>query len=86
MQINIKSSEANMLIEQLAAATGESKTQAVTEAVRLRLASIGRQHDARQRVEDVIRIADAIRARLPEQLPTQAELDAIFYDEDGLPR
>jgi antitoxin VapB len=86
MQFNVKNREANELIEQLVAVTGESKTQAVTEAVRERLCKIERERSLEERLAKVMAIVDAIRAQLPEKLPTQAEMDAWFYDEDGMPK
>ena len=86
MQTNIKSVMANQLIDRLAAMTGESKTQAVTEAVRLRLADIERRTGMERRIADVNAMVDRFRARLPDKLPSQAEMDAWFYDEDGLPK
>ena len=86
MQFNIKSREANLLINRLATTTGESKTEAVTRAVRERLAKIERQQNLEERLARVLAITDSIRADLPEKLPTQAEMDDWFYDEHGLPR
>jgi hypothetical protein len=86
VQVNIKSIEANGLIDRLTQLTGESKTRAITESLRLRLAALEREADTQKRIADVNRLVDDLRSRLPRNLPTQAELDAWIYDPDGLPR
>jgi antitoxin VapB len=82
MALSIKSDEADRLARELAATTGESLTDAVTEAVRERLA---RERDRRtvDMRRQMRRLAGEVR-RMPvvDGRPT----DEIFgYDERGLP-
>ena len=87
MSLNIKNGEAERLARQLAAATGESVTAAVTEAVRERLDRV--QHaDQSAGQERAARIAEiaadaAGRWREPYRSGDHGEL---LYDEFGLPR
>lgn len=86
MHLNIKSDETHALATRLATETGESLTFAVTQAVRERLARIEREKSFEERLARVMALATSIRSRLPEKLPTQTEMDDMFYDEDGLPK
>jgi antitoxin VapB len=81
MSLNIKNVETYRLIRELADATGESMTQAVTIAVLERLERVRKDFD----VEDVLEMAQQIREALP---PGYLDLDhdALLYDDDGLPR
>jgi antitoxin VapB len=88
MQLNLKDPETNAMVTRLSEVTGLSKAGAVKAAVKAQLAEIeaARAADIARRVADVNRLVDEFRARLPTPLPTQAELDAWMYDDDGLPR
>ena len=87
MAMSIKSPEAERLARRLAAATGESMTGAITNALRERLerieASSGEARRARaERLADIAadaapRWTDALRA---------ADHGELLYDEKGLPR
>lgn len=84
MPLNIKNEATHALARELADATGESLTEAVTVAVRERLERLRLRaglDDAR--VEAALVIARDIRERidLGDDDPT-----AFLYDEDGLPR
>jgi antitoxin VapB len=80
--LNIKNPEATRLIRELAEATGESMTQALTTAVRERLDRV--QAQAAQ--DEVGAIVDELRSRLPERYLDQ-DFDALLYDPaTGLPR
>lgn len=82
MTLNIKNPETNRLIRELAEATGESMTQALTTAVRERLARV--RADAER--DEVWALVEEIRARLPEGYFDQ-DFDRLLYDETtGLPR
>ena len=84
MSLNIKNDEATRLIRELADATGESMTEALTIAVRERLERIHAE-DSR-RTERVWAIVDELRARLGETYLDQ-DFDALLYDETtGLPK
>ena len=83
MALSIKSDEADRLARELAATTGESLTDAVTEALRERLErerarrTVDLQRQLRRLAEDV--------GRLP--VIDDRTADAILgYDEQGLPR
>lgn len=84
--LNIKNPEAYRLVKELADATGESMTQAVTEAVRQRLERIkaearpGKDFD----VEEILAMAREIGSRFPPGYLETAFDD--LYGEDGLPR
>lgn len=84
MSLNIKNTETNRLIRELAEMTGESMTDAITIAVQERLARLraADQEDAAK----VWAIVRELRARLtPEYL--DQDFDKLLYDEEtGLPR
>jgi antitoxin VapB len=84
MSLNLKNPETARLIRELADATGESMTQAVTTAVRERLHRL-RAGDA-ERSERVWAIVRELRARLPDGYLDQ-DFDDLLYDPaTGLPR
>lgn len=82
MALSIKSDEADRLARELAAATGESLTEAVVVALRERLA---RQRDVREAnlVSRVHRLQDEVAA-MP-LVDTRPADEIIGYDEHGLP-
>jgi antitoxin VapB len=82
MSLNIKDPEAHRLAEQIARATGETMTRAVTEALRERLARLERR-SARASVEELLAIAERAASHLKGPYLDHAEL---LYDEHGLPR
>lgn len=82
MTLNIKNPETTRLIRELAQATGESLTQALTTAVRERLGRLR----AETQPDDVWAIVDDIRSRLPAGYLDQ-DFDRLLYDETtGLPK
>lgn len=87
MSLNIKNEEAERLARQLAAATGESVTRAITVAVNERLDRLrDRDAAATQRREARIReIAADAAGRWVEPYRSAAHGD-LLYDEAGLPR
>ena len=86
MSLNIKNEETYRLAKELADATGESMTRAVTVAVRERLERV--QADARAGkgfdVEEILAMAREIGSRFPPGYLEQATDD--LSDEKGLPR
>lgn len=89
-QLNIKSAEARHLAERLAEESGESITQAVTEALRLRLQTIRREQarlpdPMRERELEFYEIVEGSRERWKGGM-TSADYDDLMYDEYGLPR
>lgn len=81
MGINIKNPETQRLIRELAELTGEGQTEAVTTAVRERLARIRRQGLA----ERLLAIG---RETAPLFKPPYDTIDHadLLYDEKGLPK
>ena len=87
MAMNIKSAEAEQLTRELAQATGESLTTAVTVAVRERLDRVrasGVAPSAEQRAERILALGEQIAARLTGPFAT-ADHGDLLYDERGLP-
>jgi antitoxin VapB len=90
MSLNIKNAETYRLVKELADATGESMTAAVTEAVRERLERLrasGADSDAEveARIQRMEAIAAVIRGQSPPGYWDQ-DFDALLYDDLGLPR
>jgi antitoxin VapB len=85
--LNIKNSEAERLARQLALATGESVTHAVTIAVRERLERVrhASEEAAAQRAVRLRQIAADAADRWSE-LYSSADHGDVLYDEAGLPR
>jgi antitoxin VapB len=82
-QLNIKDPEARRLAEELAGLTGESITEAVTEALRQRLK---RERNAWGKVgvaEKLMALAEEI-SKLP--VLDDRDPDEILYDAYGLPK
>jgi antitoxin VapB len=82
MAINIRNEEAERLAAQLARLTGESKTQAITQALRERLARL-RRRTRRRRVDELNEIA--LRCAALPVLDRRPAEEIIGYDESGLP-
>ena len=84
MSLNIKNPETCHLIEELAEATGETMTAAITVAVRERLRRV-RQQKTGSLAETIMAIGrDCARRISPEY--RALDHDALLYDEKGLPR
>jgi antitoxin VapB len=84
MALNIRNPEAERLAAELARLTGESKTEAVTRALRDRLARVRRERTRRNLADELDEIARHC-ASLPVRDPRTPE-QIIGYDEHGLPR
>jgi antitoxin VapB len=82
MSLNIKDPEAHRLAREIARATGETMTRAVTEALRERLARLERR-STRASVEELLAIAGRAAAHVKRPYLDHAEL---LYDEHGLPK
>ena len=83
MQLNIKNEDARRMAIQLAHLTGESMTQAVTEAIRQRLEREKGKHGrsgVAKKLKGIGRRC-ASRPLIDSRTP-----DEILYDKDGLPR
>ena len=83
MALNIRNRTAEELAETLARLTGETKTQAVTKALRDRLERIRRQRSGQSLAEELDDIALHC-ASLPVLDERRADV-ILGYDENGLP-
>ncbi|MBA2670617.1 MAG: type II toxin-antitoxin system VapB family antitoxin [Gemmatimonadetes bacterium] len=83
MALNIKNPEANRLAHELAEATGESLTEAVTAALRERLAAVRRLRERTVLLAEIEEIQEFV-ASLPDRDKRTAE-EILGYDEFGLP-
>ncbi len=83
MAINIRNPETERLASELAELTGETKTEAVTVALRDRLARVKRMRSKRRLSDELDQIAlhcaalPVLDSRRPEEI--------LGYDELGLP-
>jgi antitoxin VapB len=84
MALNIRNSETERLAAELARRTGETKTEAVTRALRERLARLRRERGKRRLADELNEIALHC-ASLPE-LDTRTPERILGYDDRGLPR
>jgi antitoxin VapB len=84
MPLNIRNAEAERLAEALVKLTGETKTEAVTRALRDRLARVRRERAQRRLADELDEIAHRC-ARLPVRDPRSPD-EILGYDEHGLPR
>ena len=86
VQLDIKSAEARALAEELAAATGTSITEAVTDALRHDLDAARAASDAegRTRYYRIMAMTDGNRALWDKDVLTIDHGD-LLYDERGLP-
>lgn len=83
MSLNIKDPIAHTLAQSLARETGETMTQAVTEALRERLDRVRRQRKPDATVAELL----AIGHRCAQTLKgAPVDHGAMLYDERGLPR
>ena len=84
MALNIRNPETERLADALARLTGETKTQAVTVALRDRLARLRRQRSGRRLADELDAIAlHCARLRV---LDHRSPDEILGYDEHGLPR
>ena len=83
MALNIRNPETEQLAASLAKETGESKTEAVTKALKDRLARV-KQRKARRRLADELDEIAHHCASLP-LLDSRSDEDILGYDKNGLP-
>ena len=83
MALNIRNSEAERLASELAKQTGETKTEAVTRALRDRLARVRRERSQRRLADELEEIARHC-ASLPVLDPGTTE-EILGHDSQGLP-
>lgn len=84
MALNIRNPETERLAADLAEQTGESKTEAVTRALRERLARLRRDRQGQSLADELEAIARHC-AELPVIDPRAPE-EILGYDDRGLPR
>jgi antitoxin VapB len=84
MALNIRNRETEQLAAELAKATGETKTEAVTKALRDRLVRVRRERTKRRLADELEEIAEHC-ASLPV-LDSRTADEILGYDEAGLPR
>jgi antitoxin VapB len=84
MALNIRNRETEKLAEAVAKLTGETKTQAVMQALRDRISRLRRDRTGRRLADDLDAIALHC-SRLPVQDSRSAD-EILEYDERGLPR
>ncbi len=84
MALSIKNPETERLARELAQATGESLTEAVTKALRERLLREAGHKGDREQIRAEIRRIQARVAALPV-LDDRTPDEIIGYDEHGLP-
>jgi antitoxin VapB len=84
MALNIRNPEAERLAVALARLTGESKTEALTQALRERLESIRRCRGGRRPADEL----DELALRCPglPLLDGRSADEILGYDQEGLPR
>ncbi|MBV8978047.1 MAG: type II toxin-antitoxin system VapB family antitoxin [Alphaproteobacteria bacterium] len=87
MALHITDPRSDKLARELARATGESLTQAVTKALEERLSRVGKRKaaDVEKMVAEMTRIARSAKG-LRKLKKSSRELVEELYDEDGLPR
>jgi antitoxin VapB len=84
MALNIRNAEAERLAAELARLTGESKTEAVTRALRDRLDRVRRERAKKTLGDELEQIAREC-ASLPV-LDARSEEEILGYDQTGIPR
>ena len=86
MSLNIKNPEAHKLATQIAKATGETLTEAVTQALRERAARLKAGTFDQEKFDAIMRIADDFAARMSPEFKN-LDIDEFLYDpETGLPK
>ncbi len=83
MALNIRNTEAERLAETLARLTGETKTEAVTKALRERLRRLDRDRSGRQVADELDELAYHCASLPARDKPSDEEI--IGYDSRGLP-
>jgi antitoxin VapB len=83
MPLNIRNPEADELASELAQLTGQTKTDAVIDALRQRLAETRARRRPDSMADRIARISDRCR-RLPI-LDERTPDEILGYDETGLP-
>ena len=86
MTLNIKTPEAHRLAKELAQLTGETLTEAVTQAIREKVERLKTKEFDQKRFDAVMRIANDISSRLSPEVKA-LDIDELLYDsKTGLPK
>lgn len=83
MSLNIKNEHTHQLVQELAALTGQTQTDAVNSAVQEKLAAL-HQRERGGVAEQMLAIGREMSARLQDPY-TSTEHGDLLYDEKGLP-
>ncbi|HMR48122.1 MAG TPA: type II toxin-antitoxin system VapB family antitoxin [Arachnia sp.] len=83
MALNIKDPTTDALARELSALTGETITDAVSGALRERLAQVRRRMSMRERADDLQRYID--RGRQRPALDDRTPEEILGYDQHGIP-
>jgi antitoxin VapB len=84
MALNVRNPEVDRLVEDLARLTGESKTDAVLNAVRDRLARLRRERRGLRLADELDQIA--LRYAALPKLDARTDDEILGYGNSGLPR
>ncbi len=84
MALNIRNAETARLAAELALLTGQTKTEAVTEAIRSHLERLRRERSGRSLADELDEIGRRC-AKLPVHDGRPAD-EILGYDEHGVPR
>jgi hypothetical protein len=82
MNLHIENAEAHRLAVELARQTGESIADAVTKAIRAELKRLAEIDRRRKAIDAII----AVTAPIMRGGPGSADIDALLYDDMGLPK
>ena len=85
MSLNIKNAETCRLASELAELTGETKTGAITVALKERLAREQRARSVETRLREMRTVSRRCASRLRDG-PSAVEHGNLLYDERGLPK
>jgi antitoxin VapB len=85
MSLNIKNPETHRLATELARRTNVSMTEAVTEALREKLAALDAEDSREARLERLLKMSAEFAARIPRDAKT-IEIDDLYDPITGLPR
>ena len=85
MSLNIKNEETCRLASELAELTGETKTGAITVALRERLLREKRERSVKARTEELLAIGRRCAGLLGDG-PSAEDHGDLLYDERGLPK
>ena len=86
MSLNIKNPEAHALAERLARLTGETLTEAVTKALRERIARVEEKPDFDEALYEKLKAIAADARKHMKEPWLSVEHGDLLYDERGMPK